>query len=296
MLQAGSDPLQILQDMCDLVHLLTRGQVVTEFVNEQGLPEYDRQLLMDVADIKIPALTRAWQILLKGIAEVQAASHPSQAAEMVLIRLAYASDLPSPAELVKKLRESTASTNASGHTSPPTSGGGSRAKLALGGGGAVSHQAQAVAPPLEQPEPPDYRDIVALFAEKREAGLHAILFGQVHLVRCEPGLLELRVGASAPANLAGRVGQCLTEWTGQRWIVSVSASEGQPTLAEQERAAEAKRQERARTHPIMQAVFSTFPDAKLVALRQRTIIPTATVGEDSLAATDSDLLINESED
>ncbi|MDE2030557.1 MAG: DNA polymerase III subunit gamma/tau, partial [Alphaproteobacteria bacterium] len=97
MQQGGSDALQILQDMCDLVHLLTRAQVIPDLAADEAIAEYDRQLLTDLSDVKIPALARAWQILLKGIAEVQAAAHPGQAAEMVLIRLAYASDLPTPA-------------------------------------------------------------------------------------------------------------------------------------------------------------------------------------------------------
>ncbi|MGB9152521.1 MAG: DNA polymerase III subunit gamma/tau, partial [Alphaproteobacteria bacterium] len=271
MQQAGSDPLQVLQDMCDLVHLLTRGQVVPDFAADATLPEYDRQFLTDVSDIKIPALARAWQILLKGIGEVQTAAHPLQAAEMVLIRLAYASDLPSPADLVKQLREQPSPSGSGSASTPPSGGGGT--KLALGGGGgAVALSVPQIA---AQDEPMEFREIVALFSEKREAGLHAILYGQVNLVRCEPGLLELRVGSTAPANFAGRVGQCLTEWTGQRWVVSISAAEGTPSLAEQDRAAEAKRHERARAHPLMQAVLIAFPDAKLTALRQRTVAPVA---------------------
>jgi DNA polymerase-3 subunit gamma/tau len=297
---AGSDPLQILQDMSDLVHLLTRGQVIPDFAADATLPEYDRQFLTDVSDIKIPALARAWQILLKGIGEVQAASHPAQAAEMVLIRLAYACDLPSPADLVKQLRDAVGAGGGAGSSSAPSGGGGGapRARLALGGGSvavavsapqAVVHM-QAVAQPVE------FRELVALFSEKREAGLYSILHGQVNLVRCEPGLLELRVGSTAPANFAGRVGQCLTEWTGQRWVVSISAAEGAPSLAEQDRAAEAKRQERARTHPLMQAVYTAFPEAKLVALRQRTVAQATPSGEDVAPDTDGDLLFTETED
>jgi DNA polymerase-3 subunit gamma/tau len=296
MMQAGSDPLQILQDMSDLVHLLTRGQVVPEYAHDAVMPEYDRQLLMDAADIKIPALARAWQILLKGISEVQSATHPAQAAEMVLIRLAYASDLPSPADLVKQLRDTVGSGNGAGNTAPSGGGSAPRAKLALGGGGSVSILAEAAPQVVAQPMPMDFRDIVALFSEKREAGLHALLYAQVHLVRCEPGSLELRVGSSAPANFAGRIGQCLTEWMGQRWVVSISADEGQMSLADQDRALEAKRHERARAHPMMQAVFTAFPDAKLVALRQRTVAPTAAVSDDAPAPTDGELLLNDSED
>ena len=136
----------------------------------------------------------------------------------------------------------------------------------------------------------EFREIVALFSEKREAGLHAILYGQVNLVRCEPGLLELRVGSTAPANFAGRVGQCLTEWTGQRWVVSISAAEGTPSLAEQDRAAEAKRHERARAHPLMQAVLIAFPDAKLTALRQRTVAPVASSSDTSPDAETMDIV------
>jgi DNA polymerase-3 subunit gamma/tau len=288
---SGSDPVQILQDMCELVHLLTRGQVIPDFAADPSLPEYDRALLTEVGDVKIPALARAWQILLKGINEVQSAAHPAEAAEMVLIRLAYASDLPSPADLVKQLKDVGWAEGSTGNVSPP-SGGGGKTKLALGGGGNV-----AVASPAPQvetfPEPITYREIVALFAEKREAGLHALLYGQAHLVRCAPGLLELRVNADAPPNFAGRVGKFLTEWTGQRWVVSLSSETGDPTLVEQDRAAETKRQERAREHPLMQAVFGAFPKAKVVALRQRGIAQETPLAEDGIS---EDLPFNDSED
>jgi DNA polymerase III subunit gamma/tau len=298
MQQAGCDPLQILQDMCDLVHLLTRGQVIPEFASDPALPEYDRQLLTDASNIKIPALARAWQILLKGVGEVQVAAHPAQAAEMVLIRLAYASDLPAPGDLVKQLRDTIGAGGSSGSAPSGSSpgGGAPRAKLALGGGGGVMAEAVSVPQMAMQPAPMSYREIVALFSEKREAGLHAILYGQVNLVRCELGMLELRVGATVPANLAGRVGQCLTEWTGQRWVVSISANEGEESLLDQDRAIEVKRQEKARTHPLMQAVFSAFPDAKLTTLRQRIIAPQAAPSDDAPSLGEGEFLPNETED
>ena len=131
MQQAGSDPLQALQDMCDLIHLLTRGQAIPDFAQDQSLPEYDRQLLTELSDIKLPALTRAWQILLKGIGEVQQAQHPAQAAEMVLIRLAYAAELPPPADLIKQLRETVGNTSA--RSNPVSSGKDVCAALPLAG-------------------------------------------------------------------------------------------------------------------------------------------------------------------
>jgi DNA polymerase-3 subunit gamma/tau len=290
MQQAGSDPLQVLQDMCEFVHLLTRGQVISGFSAEPSLPEYDRQLLTELSDIKIPALARAWQILLKGISEVQGALHPAQAAEMVLIRMAYASELPPPADLIKQLRAEAGSTNLGTQGSTGSAGAPppSRGRL---GGGAISQSpssqtaaAISIAPPIPQtegspvalaphPVPQNYKELVALFAANREGALHAQLYGNVQPVRCEPGVLEIRPGPNAPSNLASNLAKFLTAWTGQRWMVSVSAKEGQPTLAEQDRVAEKERKERALSHPLVQAVVKAFPDAKLTSLRQKAVAP-----------------------
>jgi DNA polymerase-3 subunit gamma/tau len=103
MIRAGTDPLQLLQDMAELVHFLTRAQIVKDIGAD--VPEGEKLLAQDLQDIKIPALTRAWQILLKGHEEVQRAPDPVAAAEMVLIRLAYAAELPLPADLIRQLRE-----------------------------------------------------------------------------------------------------------------------------------------------------------------------------------------------
>jgi DNA polymerase III subunit gamma/tau len=105
--QEGADPLLVLQDLLDLGHFLTRLKLVPEAGAGDPIAEGDRLRLRPLAEkMTMPALTLVWQMLLKGIAEVQAAPSPIQAAEMVLIRLAYAADLPTPAELVRSLEGS----------------------------------------------------------------------------------------------------------------------------------------------------------------------------------------------
>ncbi len=282
MQQAGSDPLQILQDMCDLIHLLTRGQVVTGSAEQSSLPEYDRQLLSDLGDITIPALTRAWQILLKGISEVQQAPHPAQAAEMALIRLSYAAELPPPGDLIKQLRETMTTTNAGPSASPPPSRGGP-GRGETGWSGARSATAIAATPLLPQPlpqgegspvalaAPTTFKDLVTLFSTNREGPLYAQLYQHAHPVRCEPGLLEIRMDAGVPTNFIGKVSQYLMDWTGQRWMVSVSDREGGPTLAEIDRGVEQKRRATAEAHPITQAVIAAFPGAKITTLTKKEV-------------------------
>lgn len=292
MQQAGSDPLQVLQDMCDLVHMLTRGQVVPDFAKDQSLAEYDRQLLTELSDIKLSALTRVWQILLKGIIEVQSAQHPAQAAEMVLIRLAYASELPPPGDLIKQLKESSAGSAVAVPLQAPSSNGdGSRAKITSGGASAVLSPAVAPKsiPQIDvslQPAPTNYKDLVTLFATNREGALHGQLYSNVSVVRCAAGILEIRVGPNAPPNLAHRLGQCLTNWTGQRWMVSITDKPGEMTLLEQDKAIEQKRNDAALAHPLTQAVMNTFPGAKMTALRQRIIAPGMTASDDVVITDD----------
>jgi len=291
MQQAGADPLQVLQDMAELVHLLTRAQIVTDMAQAPDLPEVERQMVTALSAIKIPALTRAWQIILKGIGEVQAAPHPAQAAEMVLIRVAYAAELPPPSDLIRQLREQIGS-GVVAPSSPNGGSGGTRA--AMGGGGAARALAPAAVaasqPQAASPLPRDLSEIVALFGTNREAALQAQLYSYAHLVRCEPGILEIRVEAGAMANLAPKVAQCLTQWTGRQWLVSLTDQTGAPTLQDVEKQAEKLRHERAQAHPLMQAVMLAFPDANLVALRQKTVAPVATPRDDA-----DEILLNPTE-
>lgn len=301
MQQAGSDSLQVIQDLCDSIHLLTRGQVIPDFAQDASLPEYDRQLLMELADIKIPALTRAWQILLKGIGEIQQAPHPEQAAEMALIRMAYASELPPPGDLIKQIKETLAAGAGAGSSSAPSGGnGGGGAPVArIGGGGTGAALSQAVSfqsVPAAQPEasaaaalhpsPATFRELVALFGDMREGALHAQLYGQAQLVRCEPGKLDVHFEGEVPQNFAGRVGQCLTTWTGVRWMVSLANAAGEATLADQDKMAEQARRDRAMAHPLMKAVIETFPGAKLVALRQRQVASVPVTSDDETSLSD----------
>ncbi len=309
MQQAGSDPLQILQDMCEFVNLLTKGQIIADFARDKTLPEFDRQLLTELSDIKIPALARAWQILLKGIGEVQNAPHPAQAAEMVLIRLAYAAELPTPGDLIKQLRETVNSGGAvqSAKDSPQAGGIPSPSRGGLGRGGLSKSSGSSsmiegsAARSLPQPQPDgspvalaampapnNFKELVALFTEKREGALHAQLYSNVHPLRCEPGMLEMRVGPNAPVNLAAKLSQCLGQWTGRRWMVSLSDKGGEPTLAELDKAVEQKRQDRALAHPLTQAAMQAFPGAKMVSLKQKAVAPVIAPADDA-ALTDEPL-------
>ena len=290
--QDGADPLIVLQDLLDLSHFLTRLKLAPEAGVGDPIAEGDRERAGPLAEkLALPVLTRVWQMLLKGLEEVQAAASPIQAAEMVLVRLAYVADLPVPAELVRSL---VTSPNPGGHpvtderaanrasdaeppqrSEPPTA----PAPTSI----AVS--SLAAAPRLEpdehtdplptssaerDPMPQSFAEVVALFDKRREAVIRSHLREHVHLISFEPGRIEFRPSDGAPSNLANRISQLLGEWTGERWLVARSeAAPGEPTLREQEELRERDMRNEVMRHPLVRAVLETFPGATIAAVRER---------------------------
>ncbi|MBF0562486.1 MAG: DNA polymerase III subunit gamma/tau, partial [Alphaproteobacteria bacterium] len=268
---AGADPAVVIQDMLELTHWLTRLKIVPEIANEPSVPQTERVRGGDMAGrLPMSVLTRTWQMLLKALTEVRAAPSPLQAAEMALVRLAYVADLPTPADAIETLKRS-ASTTSGATTPPPTPQ--NRGPMATLAPAAPAVAAQPRANPAttpmanEAPAPRNFEDVVALFRSRREMLLVQHLTADVHPVRCEPGRLEFRPGPHAPRDLAGNLSRLLGEWTGRRWLVSVSSEDGQPTLREQDEATRQQQKGEATAHPLVQAVLAAFPGATIVEVR-----------------------------
>ena len=288
MYASGADPATLLSDLLELTHFLTRAKVVPTMLEDPGTPEAERTRGKALSEgLSLPVLSRTWQVLLKGLQETQAAERPLQAAEMVLIRLAYMSDLPTPEALVRQLKdggttEAGGGSKAEAPTGPAPVSAGSNG----GSGGTTALARQAAPEPQVRPEtqaraevPPEaeaaavperFEDLVQLFWDRKEGRLAVHLREHVHLVRYAPGILEFRPGEQAPPKLAGTVGRLLQDWTGRRWMVSVSEGEaGAPTLAEQRQAAETAERDEILKHPLVQAALETFPGAELLAVRRK---------------------------
>jgi DNA polymerase-3 subunit gamma/tau len=277
----GADPSVILQDMLELTHWLTRLKVVPDAGEDAVTSEAERKLGGEMAEkLSMPVLTRTWQMLLKGLQETREAASPLAAAEMVLVRLIYAIDLPDPADLVRQLTSGQGGTNAAPRQGAPTgNGGGAQAtsfRSISGGGPATASQpesrfvapAQATAPETAfAANPESFRALVTLFEERKEPRLAIHLSDHVHLVKFTPGRLEIRLTPEAPVELPHRLSDCLNLWTGTRWIISLSKDEGEATLHEQEQAAEARARAEALAHPLVQAALKAFPGAEISDIR-----------------------------
>ncbi|MBD9492415.1 MULTISPECIES: DNA polymerase III subunit gamma/tau [unclassified Ensifer] len=306
--EAGANPTVVLTDLADFTHLVTRMKYVPEAVNDQSLSEIERTRGAGFAEsVAVTALSRIWQMLLKGIPEAESSSRPAGAAEMVLIRLAHAAHLPAPEEAARRLLE--LSGNEGGGARPGPSGGnggGAQAQASVSvsaqasqplpvqrptSNGAtmlravpdVAPQAVAigrieerpVAAPAAKPQPSvpvnSIADIADLCAKNRDIKLKTLVRGFLRLVRIEPGRLDVNVSDDAPKTLLGEVAVKLKEWTGIHWIVSYSREAGEPTLIEAEQRAQEQRVNDARQDPDVAAILARFPGAKITDVRIRAV-------------------------
>jgi DNA polymerase-3 subunit gamma/tau len=257
----GADLGALLGDLLELTHTLSRLKTVPDLRLSQELPEAERTRGAALADaLSVPALARAWQMLLKGTAEIESAGDRRAAVDMVLIRLCYVADLPPPGDLVRRLQAAPPSGGGAPSAGPP-SGGGMRA---VAGGAPVHMQAPA---PAAAPRLAGFRDVLALVAAEREMLLHGHLLHSVHLVRFAPPVIELRPQPDAPRDLAPKLAALLLRVTGTRWTIAFSAEAGEATLAQQGNDADRARRDGAAAHPLVRAILEAFPGAVIDAVR-----------------------------
>jgi DNA polymerase-3 subunit gamma/tau len=286
----GADPAVVLTDLAEFTHFVTRVKIVPAVADDPALIEVERARGRAFAEkLSMRVLSRTWQMLLKGVAEVAAAGRPLAAAEMVLVRIAYAADLPTPDEVIRSLDDNANVSRARGSTpshatvaSAPrfeaprveaprveTSRGAPRAALAP--------SSEPIARlPETQPSPPPlviarFEDLIALAAQKRDLGVKLALERDVRLVRCEDGRLEIGLERSAARTLVNDLARKFSQWTTRRWMVVVSAEEGQPTVRSQNEARQAELKTGVRADPLVQAVLARFPGAEVVDVRKGAV-------------------------
>ena len=279
---SGADPAVTLTDLAEFTHFVTRVKIVPAVADDVSLTEAERTRGRGfAAKLSLRVLARTWQMLLKGIPEVKEAGRPVAAAEMVLVRIAYAADLPTPDDVIRSL-------DAAGQSSAPSSGSGGRTsgegpsaaarydapRMAAQGQAAAqtAPRRESIAQTDPVPTQPSravaqFADLVALAAEKRDLTVKTALERDVRLVRMEDGRLEIALEQGASRAIVQDLSRKLSDWTGKRWMVVVSAEPGAPTLRAQAEARQTELEIGVRGDPLVQAVLDRFPGAQIVGVR-----------------------------
>jgi DNA polymerase-3 subunit gamma/tau len=259
----SADPEMLVFDLLDLIHLASMHAAGAP---PDNLIDSDKQTISDLANFGIARLGRAWQLLLKGHDEVKQAPDPAASCEMLIIRLAHAANMPTPGEILQKLHSAPKTPvspnklvqSATGESSPP---GNSKNAAPANGTSQIDQAEKNSSNQLSMPQ--SLTEIVALAEVNNELLLAAHVRNHVRLVNLQQGRLEIAVTHNAPETLAGDLAKQLSEWTGQRWLVSLSDKKGAKTLAEDAAEAAAKTHDAIAMDPLIKKIMEVFPGATI---------------------------------
>ena len=291
----GADPVALFEDLLEITHFMTRIKVVPTVADVLGVPEIERTQGKAMASkLSMASLARTWQILLKGLSEVRMAPSPKQAAEMVLVRLAYTADLPTPEEAIRKLSDGQslvpAGAPAASASNPALNPPETQAMAANSGGSARAQPARQ--PALEpesasepqaaaRPKLTSFEEVLALADELREGMLRTHLISDVRLVHFEPGRIEFSPGPHAPRDLAQSLSAFLKKHSDLRWMVSVSAEQGGDTISEQRETELEDLRAEVSAEPLIKAVLEMFPGAILdEVVKDDVLVPEPAIESD----------------
>jgi DNA polymerase-3 subunit gamma/tau len=281
---SGADPAVVLSDLAEFTNFVTRVKIVPAVADDPSLAEAERTRGRTfAAQLSMRVLSRTWQMLFKGLTEMKDAGKPLAAAEMVLVRIAYAADLPTPDEVIRDIQSN-------GAASPAPANGGASARgtpaprfepprgaprASLAPAQLVSAQVPDIATMRTGETAPiglsvaNFPALIALANEKRDILMKTALERDVRLVHLEDGKLEVALEPSARKALVNDLARKLTEWTGKRWMVVVSAEQGAPTVNSQAQAKKTELEQGVRGDPLVQKVLARFPGAEIVGVTRR---------------------------
>lgn len=260
----GANPTTLLQDLINITHLLAKTKLVPSFVNDPSLSEAEKELCQRLgAKVSIAVLSKMWQMMIKGLGELQVAPVQIDALEMILIRIAYSASLPTPYELlndVKKNSNLSLSRPAAAETSAPAP---------------VFRAAPAAEPDSELSDTPKFQafdrltDLVNYLEQKKMPLAEYALKNDVSVSEFSNGFIKMTVSEKIHPDFILNLHKILTEATGLTWKIELSRGALGVTLADLERAAEEEEKRNIMEYPLVKAIMAEFKGAKIETATRR---------------------------
>ncbi|MBK5265500.1 MAG: DNA polymerase III subunit gamma/tau [Alphaproteobacteria bacterium] len=253
----GVEPLALMRGLLEVCHAITVAKVGRGGDDDPMKSVEERTMLADWASqMGFASLHRLWQLLLKGHDEVASAAMPIEACEMALLRAVHAATLPDPGELARLLKEGG---------SLPVQLAGKPSESAASFTEPSLPLAQA-SPSPQNNAPESFRALIDMLWDKGKPHLAQQMHDYIGLVRYAPPELVIRPVQPLPAEFNRDTANVLKSLTGMNWRVATGDGPAEPSLLEQEQAAEAQARQEIMDTPIVKAAMAAFPDAELLPI------------------------------
>ena len=245
----GATPQLVLQDMIDITHLLAKVKILPDFINDASLSETDREMCKKLNAAPISILSKIWQMLIKGLSEIQYASVQIDALEMILMRIAYSASLPTPADLLKELKKKSTITDKAVADISSFDGGVSANTVVLD----------------------TTAELVKLMTAKKQPLLLFAIKNDMSFKDFKDGYLHIALSEKADKNLILNFRNFLEKETGKVWKFDIDYEPLGETLA----MIEAKEMDRDRKniseYPLVKAILAEFNGAKIETFIRKSV-------------------------
>ena len=271
----GADPIVVLKDLAEITHWISVSKITPDMNEDPTITPDERTRGIELSKtLSMRALTRMWQMLVKSLGEITIAPSPIMAAEMIIIRLTHAADLPPTDELIKtiesKLRPEGNEKKFENPQKPlDTSSASNELAKAKHNNYSNLKIATAVDEEVGIFNYIKFDHVLELIKQKRDAKLLIDIESGLRLVSYRPGYIEFTPTDLAPANLAQRLSNRLKEWTGIRWAVSVVQDGEAQTIVEKKKRIAIELETEAYAHPLVKEALVQFPTARIVNVISR---------------------------
>lgn len=274
MYRNGANPAAVIGDLINLTHALTKTLLLPGFVNDASLSENDRNFLKETSGkLSIATLSKIWQMLIKGMNEMQTAPVPIDALEMILIRIAYSANLPSPAELLESVKKKSES----GTLRPANFSAGNPSAAAQTAAAPVSAPA-AVSTPAQTVVNAPFSDINGLIKHlenQKQPRLAYALRHDIEVVEFSPGQIKFKAADRVGNDTLAALNKILEETTGGKWALDIVPGEVGRTVADIENEQKEKDKKNVAETPLVKAILEEFRGARIENLTRKV-----KVGED----------------
>ena len=243
LLKSGSDPVLIMEELLQISHNVARAKAVPSLNTAQVMSEYETNRALKSAELtNIPSVARCWQLLLKGQEEMQKAFSVKEACEMVLIRIAYATDLPDLKTLIE--------------------GSDLKKKNEI-------HSLNNISSSKEEDNIDSFESLLSLAKENKAMSLYTMLIDQVKIVSYKPYEVKLILVEKDNLNLLNKIKKELLLLTGSNWTLDILNDEkGYTSVTENKNNEKQKIIQRASENKLVKPFLKEFPEAKIIEVNK----------------------------
>ncbi|MDA0995831.1 MAG: DNA polymerase III subunit gamma/tau [Proteobacteria bacterium] len=271
----GADPKLIVQSMLEIIYLISRTKTLGTIENDLSVSEVESAQIKKIADeVDLTYVSMLWHFTLKGIEELNFMPNPFLSFQMLLIRLAHLKNMPDPQSIMQNSdfdddEEDKEKTENTSEIIKPE--------------GLIS-KTQIKNTIQEKKEPPkikpeilneintnnsiqSFQDLLDLTNKHKEIELKFDLERNVRLVKFEQGKIDISFNENLSKDFIKNISNKLNEWTGKRWIISLSKDEGETTVYEKKNHQKIELLEQMKQSEIYKKIMATFPDIELIDVK-----------------------------